>query len=134
MSKNEQTIKAISDMIATLRAEMKATEDKIAGLQVALSALTGEKQVPKPANANGNTGRRSRRDVKIDRQGAKKTFEFLKERGEKATTVSMVARKFNITPEAASQRLLKLFKGGQVMRVAFGQYVSAPTAKAEASA
>jgi hypothetical protein len=130
MSKNEQTVKAISDMLARLRAEMaayvKATEDKIAGLEIAYEALTGDKPShPEKPKATPRAPRQSgRRGMKIDRQASKKTYAFLKERGEKPTTVKMVARKFNITPEAASQRLLTLLRSGGAARVADGEYVA----------
>jgi regulator of extracellular matrix RemA (YlzA/DUF370 family) len=132
MSKNEQTVKAISDMLARLRGEMteyiKATENKIAALELAHETLTGVKSVASPSASpvkritNVKTGRRG---MRIDRKSGEKTFAFIKERGDKITTVPMVARKFNITPEAASQRMLNLHKAGQIARIQKGGYVDA---------
>ncbi len=130
MSKNEQTVKAISDMLARLRGEMadyiKSTEEKIAGLEIAYEALTGGKapsmETPKTQRASAKVGR-GRRGMRIDRKSGEKTYAFLKERGDKPTTPAMVARKFNITAEAASQRLLNLHKAGQIARVEKGRYI-----------
>lgn len=126
MSKNEQTIRSIKDLIATLRAEQaeynKTTDNKVAGLEIALDALTGEGQVKRTPNVVPV----SRKGMKLDRDAALKTFEFLKERGDKPTTVKVVAKKFGITDEAASQRILKLFKDGRAARVAMGQYIVSP--------
>ena len=136
MSKNEQTVKAISDMLARLRGELaeytKATENKIAALELAHETLTGAKTESAPAKriTRVKTGRRG---MRIDRKSGEKTFAFLKERGEKPTTVAMVARKFNITPEAASQRMLNLHKAGQIARVEKGKYVDAALVQASGS-
>jgi hypothetical protein len=41
----------------------------------------------------------------------------------------MVSRKFGISPEAASQRVLKLYAEGKTVRIAKGNYLAAEVAK-----
>lgn len=121
-------LNAISKLRAQLAELTKTTNDKIAGLEIAYEALTGEKVPTEVATPAKRTRRGTRRGIKIDRQGAAKTYQFLLERGpDKPTTVKMVARKFNISPEAAQQRLLKLIREGTAVRASKGEYVPAVT-------
>lgn len=134
MSKNEQTVKALKDMMDRLRAERAAynqeVDNKIAGLEIAYEALTGEKAptattvlAKAPSAPRVTRMRAGRRGMKIDRQGKAKTYAFMMDRGTKATSVKMVARRFNISEEAASQRMLNIYSEGSSVRVAKGQYV-----------
>lgn len=140
MNKNEQMVETFSKMLNKLRQEKaefnRTIDERIAALEISYETFTGEKppafeddgkkvprrRVNRGAQRPAKTGRRG---MRIDRQGAAKTYAFLQERGEKPTTPKMVARKFNISPEAASQRLLNLYNAGKVARVDKGEYVDA---------
>lgn len=130
----QTTAKAILDAIQKFRADLaeytQAVENKIAGLELAYTVLTGEASTstvePNDMESDTRTIRTTgRRRSKIDRQGGAKTYAFLKERGSRPTTVAMVARKFGISPEAASQRLLNLHKTQHIARVEKGKYIDA---------
>lgn len=133
MNKNEQIVQMIREGIVRLRNEQaefnKATDDKIAALELSYETFTGEKLpksvlVGKPTvkTEHPRTGRGGRRGMKIDRQAIEKTVAFLQERGDKPTTISMLQRKFNITAGAATQRCLKAQKLGMAERVSTGAY------------
>lgn len=125
MNKNEQMVSTIKTMLDKLRTEKvefnRAIDERIAAAELMYETFGGAKS---ESTARKHVGRRG---MRIDRQGASKTYAFLKERGDKATTPAMVARKFNISSEAASQRLLNLLKSGQVARIAKGKYLAAET-------
>jgi len=146
MNKNEQMVQTIREHIERLRTEQaefnKLTSDKIAALEITYETFTGEKMpAAEASNSNGHShktskrdGRGGRRGMKIDRQAIEKTVAFLQERGDKPTTVSMLARKFNITTGAATQRFLKAGKLGMARRVSTGAYVFTKPGKAESKA
>lgn len=128
MNKNEQMVQTIREHIERLRAEQKTTDEKIAALEITYETFTGEKLpvsvatgTDKPARTPRARG--GRRGMKIDRQAIEKTVAFFQERGDKPTTISMLARKFNITTGAATQRALKAQKLGMAKRVSTGAYV-----------
>lgn len=62
---------------------------------------------------------------KVDPQGVDKTFDFLKGRAGKTTTINQVASYFKISPMAAGYRLWALSnrKESGVSRVARGTYI-----------
>lgn len=122
------TVKAILEMIDRLRAEQKATGEKIAGLEIAYEALTGSPAPNATTPATTTPVRvRKARSFKVDRQGSEKTLAFMQEREGKPTTVGQVARHFRIANGAATQRLLKLMRQGEVKRVSTGSYIPVAT-------
>lgn len=132
-----------------LAAFTKSTHDKLAALELTYETMTGDsvpkddtiivkdvKDVSKRTRKSNRTpsprGQRpGRRGMKIDRQGVEKTLQFMIDRfmdNGKSTTPAMVARKFNITKEAASQRLYKALKLGWGVRSEQGNYIPSPSA------
>lgn len=113
MNKTQKTlVKQLTDKIDELLAERDAIDKQVDALRTAAETLAGA------------AVRAPRRGYRLDKKARARTLEFMSTR-KRPTTVSAVARKFNITDSAANQRLLALAKAGDADRVATGKYVLA---------